>query len=248
MKIGLTGRSGFLGSALNRKFDELGYQVFPYLRPDLDFLFLFGSPSSEVLFKKNIDWCFKETIEGFLFAISYCKKHKIKLIYPSSATVYNKATKYSRCKAALEEIHQAYGGDVLGFRIFAGYGPGEEHKGEYASIVYQFCKDIVNDNPPVVFGNGTQSRDFIFVNDIVNNIVKMKNRTGIIDLGTGISISFNSVVNYINCYLGKNVQPVYVNKPQDYIQDTHCKNPVKTEFSFEKGVEVICQKLLSQQQ
>src|SRR3989304_1360929 len=133
MKIGITGRNGFIGSALALELKDC--QIYSYPRPDLDILFHFGSPSSDFIFKQNMDYCFSETIDSFLEMVRFCRDNKIKLVYPSSATVYNKATPYARGKSCLEEIHQAYGGDILGLRIFAGYGPGEEHKGECSRIV-----------------------------------------------------------------------------------------------------------------
>jgi len=246
MKVGITGINGFLGSALAERFGKIA-EVYPYPRPDLDYLFLFGSPSSNIVFDQNIDYCFEETINSFLNAIQFCRDHGIKLIYPSSATVYNKNTTYARCKAALEEIHLAYGGDVLGLRIFAGYGPGEGHKGEYASIVYQFCRQMKHNKRPVIFGNGKQTRDFVYIDDIAYNILLAvsEKKTGIIDIGTGINTSFNLVVKTINKVLNATkvakemIEPVYVNKPKHYISETPCQNPSKCYVSLEQGIKKI---------
>ena len=236
MKVGITGRNGFIGSALAKRFKV----VYPYPRKDLDILFYFGSPSSNIIFDQNIDYSFNETINGFLNVIQYCRDHKIKLVYPSSATVYNKNTSYAHCKAILEEIHQAYDGDVLGFRIFAGYGI-EDKKGEYASIVYQFCKMMKEGKRPIIFGDGNQTRDFIYIDDIVDNIVNNLDKTGIIDLGTGVNFSFNEVVDKINRELKTKIKPIYIDKPENYIEETVCKKPCKWNVSLSEGIKKICQ-------
>ncbi len=247
MKVGITGINGFIGSALARKLGEdKNIKIYPYPRKDLDKLFLFGSPSSEIIYKENIDYCFEETINGFLNAIQYCRDYGIKLIYPSSATVYNRTTLYSRCKAALEEIHLAYGGNVLGVRIFAGYGPGEAHKGEYASVVYQFCKQMKNGERPVVFGDGTQTRDFIYIDDVVDNILRLQDECVtpcIKDIGTGENPSFNEIVDSINDLLGSEIKPLYKSKPNSDIKETICSNPSPVKVSLREGIKKILDSL-----
>lgn len=235
MIISITGINGFIGYHLADKC-KMFAQVYPYPRKDADYLFLFGSPSSNIIFDQNIDYCFEETINSFLNAIQFCRDNKIKLIYPSSATVYNKNTTYARCKAILEEIHQSYGGDVLGLRIFAGYGY-EESKGDYASIVYQFCKAMIAGKQPVIYGDGTQTRDFIYVDDIVDHILLNKDKNGLIDIGTGINTSFNEVVKIINSELPhSNIEPIYVPKPAQYVEETVCKNPSPCKVSMRQGI------------
>ena len=239
MKVGITGSSGFIGSELAKLYP--GYSRYP--KKDLYVLFHFASPSSETIFKENMDYCFRETINSFIDMVSFCKTNDIKLIYPSSATVYNKATAYARCKACCEEIHQAYGGDILGLRIFAGYGPGEKNKTGYSSVVYEFCKTMKNGERPVIWGDGTQTRDFVYIDDIVNTIYRHSTSIGMLDIGTGINTSFNELVEIINKELKTNIEPIYVEKPGNYISETPCSKPIDNPITLEKGVHLICQTL-----
>lgn len=243
MRIGIIGRNGFIGSALAKRLSA-DNTIYSYPRPDLDVLYHFGSPSSDIIYKQNLDWALSETINSFLRVVQYCRDHMIKLVYPSSANVYQKTTVYSHGKAALEEIHAAYGGDILGLRIFCGYGLGEAHKGDYASIVYQFVQGMKKGYRPIVYGDGAQTRDFVWIDDIVDGILSAVNdgQTGVIDIGTGQNTSFNRVVELINHELGKNLQPVYVEKPLLYVNDTPCNNPLPTFTSIEEGVKMLCKK------
>lgn len=244
MKATITGRHGFIGSALWERLEKMGWELYPYPRSDVDYMFLFGSPSSTVQYDKNMEHCFRETINNFIDAISFCRDHQIKLIYPSSATVYDKATPYAHCKACLEEIQEAFDTDTLGLRIFAGYGPGEGHKGGYASIVYQFCKAMKNGERPVIFGDGKQTRDFVCIDDIIDAIVANLDKRGTIDIGTGIDTPFNSVVGMINEQLGTDIKPIYVEKPIKYVEDTTCFKPLRKSVHLFEGIRRILDKIV----
>lgn len=236
------GRNGFIGSALYARLNNGRNKIYSYPRPDLDYLYYFSSPSSNILFDQSLDWCLEETVNGFLNVIQFCRDNKIKLIYPSSATVYNKNTTYAKCKSILEEIHSIYGGNVLGLRLFAGYGK-EEKKGEYASIVYQFCKAMKAGKRPVIFGDGKQTRDFMYVEDMVGAILRARDKTGIVDIGTGINHSFNDVVHIINQELGTDISPIYVRKPRAYVQETPCEKGCGFKYMLRDGVREILNSL-----
>jgi nucleoside-diphosphate-sugar epimerase len=236
----LMGRNGFLGSQLAKRIGE--FETLPNDKSEV--IYFFGSPSSVILFNKNIDYCFRETINSFLDVCSLAKKNNAYLVYPSSATVNNKNNSYARCKACLEEIAQGYKIRSLGLRISASYGPGEEHKGEYGSIVYQWCKQMKNGESPVIWGDGTQTRDFIYIDDVIDNIMELseKQTEGIYEIGTGINTSLNEVVETINEVLKTNIKPIYIPKPDSYIQETPVK-AVNCKVSLEQGIRKIIETL-----
>lgn len=231
--VALMGQDGFIGKALAKQ----------HLVPGVYF---FDSPSSNVLFEESLDYCMGQTIGDFLKVIQYCRDNDQYLVYPSSATIYNKNTSYARCKSILEEIAQCYPMvKSLGLRIAAGYGPGEIHKGKYASVVYQWVNQILRSERPVIYGDGTQTRDFIFEDDIAGNIARLaENRTiGIIDLGTGVNTSFNELIAVINKVLDTYIEPIYVDKPKNYVPETRV-NSVPCNVSLEEGVRKIVHGIL----
>lgn len=235
MRIGVMGRNGFIGSNLVKK---LKGDIYSYPRKDLDVLYFFGSPSSDVIFSENMDYAFRETINSFLEVISFCRDNNIKLVYPSSATVYNLNTPYSHCKAILEQIHQSYGGDVLGLRIFAGYG-NEENKGDYASVVYKFVQQMKKGERPVIWGDGTQTRDFVYIDDIVDEIIRLTPLKGFQDIGTGVNTSFNQIVGLINAKMETKIRPIYIQRPPTYIQNTPCLHPMKMFTAIDQGIDKL---------
>jgi nucleoside-diphosphate-sugar epimerase len=205
----------------------------------IDYIFHFGSPSSIILFNKDPEKCMYQTIFSLFFAFKYGIKMCVsKIVFPSSGNVYGRNLSesplqeevqplarnlYASSKLACEQIAWANRDfiDFVGLRITAGYGPGEERKGEFASVIYLFLKDIMNDIPPTIFGNGEQKRDFIFIDDVITSIVNAarSDYTGIINVGSGTSISFNEVVKIINDVLDKDITPNYIPKPENYVEN-----------------------------
>ena len=157
-------------------------------------------------------------------------------IYPSTASLYsitpqgngnflNPTNIYAAVKFTEEQIAKLYNGNIktLGLRIFMAYGPGEETKGPRASPISLFLNNILNGEPPLIFGDGSQIRDAIFIDDLVDilaNILNKHNISGVRDICTGNLISFNDVVSIINRMASTNIFPKYVQRPKSYIEYT----------------------------
>jgi UDP-glucose 4-epimerase len=211
-------------------------ESFKKLPKDIDYIFHFGAPSSIILFKKNPLHCYTETVLGMWNVLEFAESINIKkLIYPSSGSVYagnqmphkedilpKPRNLYAAAKIACEGLAFSYQDFVssVGLRIFAGYGPGEESKGEFASVVYLFIRDILNDKPPIIFGDGSQSRDFVYIDDVVEAIIRSAeiDYTGIINVGSGISTSFNKLIDVINDIFGKSIKPKYIPSEKNYVE------------------------------
>ena len=205
------------------------------IKGEFDYLFHFAAPSSITLFNKYPRKCYKETVFGMWNALEFSKENDIKkFVYPSSGSVYagneyphkeivypKPRNLYAAAKIACEGLANSYSDfvDSVGLRIFAGYGPGEEWKKDFASVIYLFIKDMMNNKSPIIFGDGEQKRDFIYVEDVVRAIIKTAEikYTGIINIGTGKPVSFNQVVSIINKMLGKSIKPKYISRPKNYV-------------------------------
>lgn len=242
-------------------FEKLPKQQYNYL-------FYFASPSSVVLFKQNPNECLDITIGGFINCINYCAKNKIKLIYPSSGKVYmgaelpsaentqlhwNALDTYAKSKLILENIASAYEKicDSLGVRIFAGFGPSEKHKGEHASAIYLFCKEIIGGKIPVIWGDGTQTRDFVYIDDLARAILILaqNSKESIVNIGSGELISFNKVIEIINSILKTNIISEYIEKPKFYVEETLADTSIfkkycpQLQYSFEDGIREVIKSL-----
>jgi nucleoside-diphosphate-sugar epimerase len=214
-------------------------RAFENVPPDIDYIFHFGAPSSIILFNKDPVFALSSTVCGLNNVFQFAKNVGAeKVIYPSSGSVYGTApapqsehgltkptnlygiTKLTCEKMAMRNFDMI---PSVGLRIFAGFGPGEDHKGDYASVVTIFLNCMLQNERPVIYGDGTQNRDFVYIDDVVNAIVNSAMKpisNTIINVGSGKNLKFNDVVKVINNLLGKKIEPIYVPKPAKYFDYT----------------------------
>lgn len=207
------------------------------LPKDIEYIFHFAGPSSITLFNKEPVKCYYETVFGLYNALEYAKQNKVKkLVYPSSGSNYGgnqmphkedicikPRNLYGAAKVACEGLANSYSDYVksVGLRIFASYGPGEEWKKDFASAIYLFIKESKEGKPPVIFGDGKQTRDFIWIEDVVKAIITAAeiDYAGIINVGTGKPTSLNELVEIILKELNPSVKPTYIPKDKNYVED-----------------------------
>lgn len=140
---------------------------------------------------------FKVNIEGTFNILEACVRHKIKrLIYSSSASVYgdalavpmtedhpyNNRTFYGATKIAGEHMarayHARYGLNYVGLRYMNVYGPRQDYRGAYTSVIMKMLDRLDQGEPPVVYGDGSQTYDFIYVADTAHaNVCALKAST-----------------------------------------------------------------------
>src|SRR6185437_7518281 len=85
---------------------------------------------------------------------------------------------------------------IVGLRYSNVYGPGEDHKGKFASMIHQLAKQMLAGKRPRIFAAGQQKRDFVYVDDVVQanlNALTSK-KSGAFNAGAGNAWSFNDVV------------------------------------------------------
>jgi UDP-glucose 4-epimerase len=204
--------------------DPLSFRNIP---SGFDFCFYLASPSSIIQFKENESKCWHDTITGLMNTIGFCKENNIKLIAPSSGSTYSpEPNSYARCKNCVEYILEQSQVDYFCPRIFASYGIGEAHKGKYASVIYTFVRDAVMGDTIEIWGDGTQTRDFIHIDDVVNALYAICNNweeygsRKVADIGTASSISFNEVIGAIKKEYNGEINVKYVEKPTNYLENT----------------------------
>lgn len=124
-------------------------------------------------------------VDGTFHVVQACVEHRIKLIHASSAVVYGEplrlpldedhpthdTTLYGIFKAANENLlrsfRKQYGLDYIALRYFNIYGPGMNLFGPEVEVLVRWLDRIDSGLPPLIFGDGTQTLDWIFVEDVV---------------------------------------------------------------------------------
>ncbi|WP_338739673.1 NAD-dependent epimerase/dehydratase family protein [Haloplanus salilacus] len=243
------------------------------LPTDVDVVIHLAALSSYAMHEDDPCQGARVNVEGFVNTVDQARADGCgTVVYASTSSIYGSRTEpspedmpvttntgYEASKLARERYAEYFGNhydmNMAGLRFFSvyqGYGGAEEHKGEYANVIAQFADDIANGQSPKLYGDGTQTRDFTHVDDIVRGVELTAEHelTGIYNLGTGESYSFNTVVEMLNDELGTDVDPEYVTNPipEDvYVSDT-CADPTKIEtaagwtprIDFEEGIRRVC--------
>jgi UDP-glucose 4-epimerase len=243
------------------------------LPTDVDVVFHLAALSSYAMHEDNPCRGARVNIEGFVNVVEQARVDGCNtVVYASTSSIYGSRTNpspedmavtvntgYEASKMARERYAEYfanhYGLSVAGMRFFSvyqGYGGAEEHKGEYANVIAQFAEDIANGESPVLYGDGTQTRDFTHVDDTVRGLVLAAEHelTGVYNLGTSESYDFNTVVALLNDELGTDVEPEYVENPipEDvYVHDTcadfskmHEVTGWEPDIPFEDGLRRVC--------
>lgn len=145
---------------------------------------------------------------------------------------------YGASKLAVEGYCNAYGGayglNVVSLRFSNLYGPLSFHKG---SVVAHFFKCILKGEPLVVYGDGSQTRDYLFIGDLVEGIHQAINisANGIYQLGSGIPVTLNELIAIMQKIVGETIplEVIYKEHRAGEILHTWCDTAkAKTELDF----------------
>ena len=189
-----------------------------------------------------------------------------KVIYASSSSVYgdtpelpkregmtpNPLSPYAVTKLVGEYyckvFNDVYGLNTISLRYFNVYGPRQDPHSEYAAVIPRFVSRVLKGEPPIIYGDGQQTRDFTFVKDVVNaNILAMKSdATGVYNIASGRRISIQGLATLITRLTGRDrdVEPVF-DKPRKGdvrhsladISRARADMGYKPEYSLERGLE-----------
>lgn len=141
-------------------------------------------------------------------------KREDMLPLPLSPYAVTKLTGEYYCRA----FHQVYGLPTICLRYFNVYGPRQDPDSQYAAVIPRFIKECGDGNPPVIFGDGEQTRDFTFVKDVVeaNILAARSDACGVFNVSRGDRITINKLAELIIELAGKKIKPVHqVLRPGD---------------------------------
>jgi UDP-glucose 4-epimerase len=154
-----------------------------------------------------------------------------RVVFTSSGAVYgrqpeqpvhesdlgNPDSPYAVSKQAAEQyihtIGELWGIETVALRVFNAYGPGQSLPRSHAPVVPRFIQQAISGGSVVIFGDGRQTRDFIYVSDVVDALVKAAVTTGInrdvINIGSGTETSIEELVQAIEAAAGISVSRIY---------------------------------------
>jgi len=113
----------------------------------------------------------------------------------------------------LSVFAKVYGLQTISLRYFNVFGPGQDPASQYAAAIPAFVTAILKNKPPTVYGDGEQSRDFTYIDNVVHaNLLaaRAKKTAGeVVNVACGEVVTVNAIIGEINRLLGKNVKPIY---------------------------------------
>ena len=174
----------------------------------------------------------KNNILSFLKVFKWAKDQNIPVVYASSSAIYGNLalgddtemkydiiSPYAQDKLTLEHyatmMFDVYNVNSIGLRLFNVYGPRQDPTNPYSGVISIFIDRILKGNPVTING-GFQTRDFIFVQDVVNVMVKSmkllheKNICENFNVGTGQAVNINDLFSIIKSTM--NADPEVVRK------------------------------------
>lgn len=175
----------------------------------------------------------KINIGGTLRILWEGKKAEVdRIVFPSSAAVYGSSPEmpkredmqtdadspYAASKIVGEQycrlFNKVYDLPTVVLRCFNVYGPRQDESSPYASVIPRFITAMLDGEPPRIFGDGGQTRDFIFIDDVVEGFLLAASvegvRGGTINIASGRSLSILELLETLRQVLGTEVEPEFV--------------------------------------
>jgi len=181
-------------------------------------------------------------VTGTLNLLKACSDAGVKrFIHASSSSVYGEIetlpkredletqpiSPYAVSKLAAENyvkvFYEVYGLETVCLRYFNVYGPRQTY-GPYSGVITIFLKRLMDNQPPIIYGDGEQTRDFTNVQDVVEvNMLAMKNKSAtgeVFNTATGVATTINHLATLLLQIMDKtNLKPIYKNpRPGDIRQ------------------------------
>ncbi len=160
-----------------------------------------------------------------------CKDNDVKkIVFSSSAAIYGDnpniplkesepyiplspyACQKASCELYIKTFTESYGLNGVALRYFNVFGPKQNIHSSYAAVIPNFINTLLNDKQPVIYGDGNQTRDFIYVEDIVraNILACESNYNGVVNIASGNGLSVNELYNIICDVLDTDIKPKYL--------------------------------------
>lgn len=236
---------------------------------DTDYIFHLAAMASVPLSVNDPIKCNDNNVNSTIKLLTAAKNQNVKkVIFSSSSAVYGNntntplkeselmtptspyAASKATCELYLQAFKESYGLKSIALRYFNVFGPKQDKNSQYAAVIPNFIDAILNNKNPIIYGDGQQTRDFIYVKDVAKaNISAAKsNYTQPVNIATGKKLTINRLYEIIANSLDSDLKPTYVDKRKGDIThsianiDKMSKINFKSDYSnFEKQINKTIQ-------
>jgi UDP-glucose 4-epimerase len=205
------------------------------IEEEFDGIFHLAAVTSPPQFESDSLEGFEVNANGTLNVLEFARRKNIKrVVLASSSATYGSSHSMSEegnfpktygniypiTKMIDEYLARYYsshnGVECISLRYFNTYGPGENTKSQYASVVWRFVKALSNGERAAIYGNGEQKRDFIYVLDTARAsfLAMLHGKPGeSYNIGTGVSTTFNDIYTIVKEEMRSVLEPDYIPNP-----------------------------------
>ena len=198
---------------------------------NVDYVFHLAAMASVPLSIDNPVKCTNDNLNATIKLLNACKANDVKkIIFSSSSSIYGdnkniplKETEYplpkspyasskASCELYLKTYYEAYGLNYVSLRYFNVFGPKQDKNSQYAAVIPNFISALLEGEKPIIYGDGEQTRDFIYVKDVVKANIKSCecDFNGIVNVASGRKMTINELYKIICETLGYDVKAQYL--------------------------------------
>ena len=255
------GKKENLASVINKikfqKIDIRDYQSLEKILKDIDGVFHQAALTVVQDSFSSPEEYFDVNVHGTENIFKLANENKFKVVYASSSSVYghkletpitedaerNPISPYGKTKLEDEYLVEKYSNlntEIIGLRYFNIFGKGQTI--EYAGVITKFLDRINEGKSPIIFGDGSQIRDFIHVSDVAKaNLMAMNSKSSnlIANIGTGNAISILELANMIINTSGLKIDPIFMEALEGDIEKSLADiSQAKKHFNWEPKIEL----------
>jgi nucleoside-diphosphate-sugar epimerase len=124
----------------------------------------------------------------------------------------------------LQMFTRLYGFETVSIRYFNVFGPRQDPSSPYSGVISVFAIALLENRPPKIFGDGEQTRDFTYVTNVVDGVLRAceapKASGEVINVATGGRISLNQLFRAMRALVGASADPIYLESRQGDVRDS----------------------------
>ena len=255
------GKKENLASVINKikfqKIDIRDYQSLEKILKNIDGVFHQAALTVVQDSFSSPEEYFDVNVHGTENIFKLANENKFKVVYASSSSVYghkletpitedaerNPISPYGKTKLEDEYLVEKYSNlntEIIGLRYFNIFGKGQTI--EYAGVITKFLDRINEGKSPIIFGDGSQIRDFIHVSDVAKaNLMAMNSKSSnlIANIGTGNAISILELANMIINTSGLKIDPIFMEALEGDIEKSFADiSQAKKHFNWKPKIEL----------
>ena len=201
------------------------------LTSDIDYIFHLAAMASVPLSVERPIECNEINLNATVKLLKSAADNDVKkIVFSSSSAVYGEnrnmplketeplmptspyAASKASCELYLKSFYESYGLKYTALRYFNVFGPKQDKNSQYAAVIPNFISALLEGKQAEIYGDGEQTRDFVYVGDIVKaNVNACKtDYNGIINIASGEKLTINRLYEIVKDVLGSDLEPKYL--------------------------------------